>query len=305
MARNVRDAFYGREAQRVQRGRDEVRVMVRYPIEQRESLETLRNMRVRKEDGTAVPFGVVADTRYSESLASIKRYDSKRVVTVEATMDKAITSSGEVTDRLEKDFFPQMVAKYPGISITQRGEIEQRKKSLSSLIKGFFFSIVFIYILIAIPLKSYAKPLIIMSVIPFGIIGALLGHYLMGLPVSILSVFGILALSGVVVNDSLVLVCRVNDMRSKGVSLLDACSQAGADRFRAILLTSLTTFLGLAPLLLETEVQAQFLKPMAASLAFGILFSTLITLILLPVLMVIGKEIKDKLRDVYDIPYGD
>ena len=305
LALNVRDAFYGREAQRVQRGRDEVRVMVRYPIEQRESLETLRNMRVRKEDGTAVPFGVVADTRYSESLASIKRYDSKRVVTVEATMDKAITSSGEVTDRLEKEFFPQMVAKYPGISITQRGEIEQRKKSLSSLIKGFFFSIVFIYILIAIPLKSYAKPLIIMSVIPFGIIGALLGHYLMGLPVSILSVFGILALSGVVVNDSLVLVCRVNDMRAEGVSLLDACSQAGADRFRAILLTSLTTFLGLAPLLLETEVQAQFLKPMAASLAFGILFSTLITLLLLPVLMVIGKEIKDKVRDVYDIPYGD
>jgi multidrug efflux pump subunit AcrB len=305
LATNVRDAFYGREAQRIQRGRDEVRVMVRYPIEQRESLDSLRNMRIRKDDGTVVPFSVVADTRYSESLASIKRYDSKRVVTVEATVDKAKTSSGEITSRLEKEFFPEMVAKYPSISITQRGEIEQRKKSLGSLVKGFFFSIVFIYILIAIPLKSYAKPLIIMSVIPFGIIGALLGHYLMGLPVSILSVFGILALSGVVVNDSLVLVCRVNDLRGEGVSLLDSCSQAGADRFRAILLTSLTTFLGLAPLLLETEVQAQFLKPMAASLAFGILFSTLITLLLLPVLMVIGKEVKDKLRDVYDIPYSE
>ncbi|MGB1936300.1 MAG: efflux RND transporter permease subunit [Akkermansiaceae bacterium] len=305
LAINVRDAFYGREAQRVQRGRDEVRVMVRYPIEQRESLETLRNMRVRKEDGTVVPFSVVADTRYSESLASIKRYDSKRVVSVEATMDKAVTSSGEVTARLEQEFFPQMLAKYPGVSISQSGEIEQRKKSLSSLIKGFFFSIAFIYILIAIPLKSYAKPLIIMSVIPFGIIGALLGHYLMGLPVSILSVFGILALSGVVVNDSLVLVCRINDLRQEGISLVDACRRAGGDRFRAILLTSLTTFLGLAPLLLETEVQAQFLKPMAASLAFGILFATLITLVLLPALMVIGKEIKDKLRDVYDIPYRD
>ena len=305
LAVNVRDAFYGREAQRVQRGRDEVRVMVRYPIEQRESLESLRNMRIRKDDGTIVPFGIVADARYSESLASIKRYDSKRVVTVEATVDKAKTSSGEITSRLEKEFFPQMMAEYPSISITQRGEIEQRKKSLNSLIKGFLFSIVFIYILIAIPLKSYAKPLIIMSVIPFGIIGALLGHYLMGLPVSILSVFGILALSGVVVNDSLVLVCRTNDLRDEGMSLFDCCSQAGVDRFRAILLTSLTTFLGLAPLLLETEVQAQFLKPMAASLAFGILFSTLITLVLLPVLMVIGKEIKDKLRDVYDIPYRD
>jgi multidrug efflux pump subunit AcrB len=198
-----------------------------------------------------------------------------------------------------------MRSKYPGISISQSGEIEQRKKSMASLITGFFFSIVFIYILISIPLKSYAKPLIIMAVIPFGIIGALLGHYLMGLPVSILSVFGILALSGVVVNDSLVLVCRANDLRAEGMTLLDACRQAGVDRFRAILLTSLTTFLGLAPLLLETEVQAQFLKPMAASLAFGILFATLITLLLLPAMMVIGKEIKDRLRDLYEIPYRE
>ncbi|MEJ6573128.1 MAG: efflux RND transporter permease subunit [Akkermansiaceae bacterium] len=305
LARNVRDAFYGREAQRVQRGRDEVRVMVRYPIEQRESLDTLRNMRVRKQDGTIIPFSVVADTRYSESLASIERYDSKRVVGVEASMDKRITTTDEVTARLEEEFFPSMLAKYPGISISQSGEIEQRKKSMGSLLKGFAFSIIFIYILIAIPLKSYAKPLIIMSVIPFGIIGALLGHYLMNIPVSILSIFGILALSGVVVNDSLVLVCRVGDLREEGETLLDACRKAGADRFRAILLTSLTTFLGLAPLLLETEVQAQFLKPMATSLAFGILFATLITLVLLPALMAIGKEIKDKLRDFYDIPYRD
>ena len=305
LARNVRDAFYGREAQRVQRGRDEVRVMVRYPIEQRESLDTLRNMRVRKQDGTIIPFSVVADTRYSESLASIERYDSKRVVGVEASMDKRITTTDEVTARLEEEFFPSMLAKYPGISISQSGEIEQRKKSMGSLLKGFAFSIIFIYILIAIPLKSYAKPLIIMSGIPFGIIGALLGHYLMNIPVSILSIFGILALSGVVVNDSLVLVCRVGDLREEGETLLDACRKAGADRFRAILLTSLTTFLGLAPLLLETEVQAQFLKPMATSLAFGILFATLITLVLLPALMAIGKEIKDKLRDFYDIPYRD
>ncbi len=305
LARNVRDAFYGREAQRVQRGRDEVRVMIRYPLDQRASLQTLREMRVRNQDGTIVPFGVVADTRYSESLASIERYDSKRVVGVEASVDKSTTSSDEVLQRLQEEFFPQMRAKYPEISISQSGEAEQRAKSMRSLIVGFIFSIVFIYILIAIALKSYAKPLVIMTVIPFGIIGALLGHYMMGIPVSILSVFGILALSGVVVNDSLVLVCRVDDLRAEGAGLLQACRQAGADRFRAILLTSLTTCLGLAPLLLETEVQAQFLKPMAASLAFGILFATLITLVLLPALMVIGKEIKDKLRDLYNIPYGD
>ncbi|MCP5536506.1 MAG: efflux RND transporter permease subunit [Akkermansiaceae bacterium] len=305
LALNVRDAFYGREAQRVQRGRDEVRVMVRYPIEQRDSLDTLRNMRVRKQDGTIIPFGVVAETRYSESLASIERYDSKRVVGVEASVDKATTSPGDVTSRLDEEFFPKLLAKHPGISISQSGDIEQRQKSMSSLKKGFVFSIVFIYILIAIPLKSYAKPLIIMAVIPFGIIGALLGHFAMGMPVSILSVFGILALSGVVVNDSLVLVCHVDSLREQGMTLIDAARRAGADRFRAILLTSLTTFLGLAPILLETEVQAQFLKPMAASLAFGILFATVITLVLLPALMVIGKELKDKLRDVYDIPHVD
>lgn len=292
LARNVRDAFFGREAQRVQRGRDEVKVMVRYPIEQRDSIETLRNMRIRKEDGAIVPFSSVASTTYSESLASIERYDNKRVVAVEASIDKSITSSEEVLTKLNEEYFPQMKSKFPAISVSQSGEAEQRAKSLKSLLTGFAFSIIFIYILIAIPLKSYMKPLIIMSVIPFGIIGALLGHYIMGIPVSILSVFGILALSGVVVNDSLVLVCRVSDLRGEGLSLIDACKQAGSNRFRAILLTSLTTFFGLAPLLLETEVQAQFLKPMAASLAFGILFATIITLILLPMLMIIARDFK-------------
>jgi len=292
LAQNVRDAFFGREAQRVQRGRDEVRVMVRYPIEERDSIETLRNMRIRSGDGTTVPFSVVADTEYSESLASIERYDNKRVVAVEATVDKALTSSAEVLELLEAEYFPEMKSRFPSIAISQSGEAEQREKSLNSLKVGFIFSIILIYILIAIPLKSYFSPLIIMSVIPFGFIGALMGHYLMGLPVSILSVFGILALSGVVVNDSLVLVCHVNNLRGQGASLLDACSGAGADRFRAILLTSLTTFFGLAPLLLEKEVQAQFLKPMAASLAFGILFATLITLLLLPMLILIAKDIQ-------------
>jgi multidrug efflux pump subunit AcrB len=262
-------------------------------------------MRIRKQDGSAVPFSVVADTAYSESLASIERYDYKRVVAVEASIDKAVTSSEEVLARLKSEYFPEMNAKFPEIGISQSGEAEQRGKSLASLKLGFVFSIAFIYILIAIPLKSYIKPLIIMSVIPFGIIGALMGHYLMGIPVSILSVFGILALSGVVVNDSLVLVCRVNDLRAEGASLLDACRRAGADRFRAILLTSLTTFFGLAPLLLETEVQAQFLKPMAASLAFGILFATVITLFLLPLLMIMAKDIKDLFRWVYDLPRTD
>ncbi|MGJ8671907.1 efflux RND transporter permease subunit [Rubritalea sp.] len=294
LALGVRDAFYGREAQRVQRGREEVRVMVRYPIAERDSLQTLRDMRIRKPDGTSVPFSLVADTEFSESLASIERYDNKRVVAVEGNIDKAVTSSDEIQQKLEKEFFPEMLAKHPSISLSTSGEVEQRGKSMGSLITGFAFSIVFIYILIAIPLKSYVKPLIIMSVIPFGVIGALLGHIIMGIPVSILSIFGILALSGVVVNDSLVLVCRIDDLQKEGLNLLDSVKRAGADRFRAILLTSLTTFFGLYPLLLEKEVQAQFLKPMAASLAFGILFATLITLVLLPLLLLIAKDFKDK-----------
>ena len=292
LARNVRDAFFGREAQRVQRGREEVKVMVRYPLSERGSLETLQNMRVRKPDGTVVPFSVVAETDYSESLASIERYDYKRVVSVDASVDKATTSSDQVLKRLESDYFPNMLAKYPSISISQSGEAEERAKSMKSLLIGFGTSIILIYILIAIPLKSYVQPLIIMSVIPFGIIGALMGHYIMGIPVSILSVFGILALSGVVVNDSLVLVCAINDLRAEGTPLKEAVREAGANRFRAILLTSLTTFFGLAPLLLEKEVQAQFLKPMAASLAFGILFATVITLFLLPMLLLIFQDLK-------------
>ncbi len=296
LALAVRDAFFGREAQRVQRGRDELRVMVRYPESQRGSLETLREMRVRAPDGSAVPFPVIAKTEFGESLASIERIDNKRVVTIDASVNKATTTSDAVTGRLEKEFFPEFLARHPSISTTESGEVEQRKKSLQSLLKGFAFSIVFIYVLIAIPLRSYLKPLIIMSVIPFGIIGALMGHYLMGIDISILSVFGILALSGVVVNDSLVLVCSVNDLQDEGKPLDEAVRLAGVDRFRAILLTSLTTFFGLAPLLLEKEVQAQFLKPMAASLAFGIVFATVITLFLLPVLFIIINDIRKALR---------
>jgi multidrug efflux pump subunit AcrB len=296
LASNVRDAFFGREAQRVQRGREEVKVMVRYPLEKRSSLETLRKMRVRKSDGTTAPFSVVATTEYSDSLASIERYDNKRVVSVEASVDKGQTSPTEINARLRDEYFPEMLAKFPALSISQGGETEQRAKSMQSLTTGFILSIILIYVLIAIPLRSYLKPLIIMSVIPFGIIGALLGHFLIGIPISILSIFGILALSGVVVNDSLVLVCHIDDLREEGVSYFESLAQAGANRFRAILLTSLTTFFGLAPLLLETEVQAQFLKPMAASLAFGILFATIITLLLLPILMLIARDLRNITR---------
>ncbi|MGE9268277.1 MAG: efflux RND transporter permease subunit, partial [Verrucomicrobiales bacterium] len=290
LANAVRSAFYGREAQRVQRGRDEVKVMVRYPEDEREQLDTMRHMRVRDAEGTAIPFSIVADTTFGESLAAIQRADYNRIVTVSAEIDKTTTSGEAILARLGEDFFPTLRAQFPEVDIALRGEAEQRAKSLGSLKNGLLLSVALIYILLAIPLKSYTKPLLIMSVIPFGIIGALLGHYLTGISVSILSLFGLLALSGIVVNDSLVLVARIDDLRAEGATLREALLEAGPQRFRAILLTTLTTFIGLAPILTETSTQAQFLKPMAVSVGFGVLFATAITLLLLPVLLLILEE---------------
>ncbi|MBK1791773.1 efflux RND transporter permease subunit [Persicirhabdus sediminis] len=289
---NIRDGFFGREAQRIQRGRDEVKVMVRYPIEDRENIETMRDMRVRSADGRAMPFGLIASTEYGEGLAEIERYDNQRIVSVKGEIDKAVTSDEVILKRLQDEYFDEFLSTHPLVSINLSGEAEQREKSMRSLQIGFIVSLVLIYILLAIPLKAYVKPLAIMSVIPFGIIGALLGHYIVGIPVSILSMFGILALSGVVVNDSLVFIHRIDDLAGDYDKEEDSIVQAGGERFRAIMLTSITTFVGLAPLLLETAVQAQFLKPMAVSLGFGVLFATLITLYLLPMLLLIGRDIR-------------
>ncbi len=291
LASNIRDAFYGRESQRVQRARDEVRVMVRYPEETRKSLDTLREMRIRKSDNTSVPFSVVAETSYGESLASIERYKGKRVVSVDATVDKSLISAQEIITDLNKSFFPDLKAEFPSIEVSQSGQAEERAKSMKSLKKGFKISLILIFILLAIPLKSYLKPIVIMMVIPFGVVGAVLGHYVIGIPLSILSIFGLLALSGVVVNDSLVLVSRVDELLKQGIPMRKAVVDAAGQRFRAILLTSLTTFFGLYPLLLETDMQAQFLKPMAVSLAYGVAFATFITLVLLPMVLVVFDDI--------------
>jgi multidrug efflux pump subunit AcrB len=247
-------------------------------------------MRMRSTEGTAVPFSIVAETEFSESLAAIERADYNRVVTISADVDKTTTSGDDVLARLQVEFFPTLSAEFPTVAISLRGEAEQRSRSMASLMNGLKMSVLLIYILLAIPLKSFTKPLYIMSVIPFGIIGALLGHYIMGMPVSILSLFGVLALSGIVVNDSLVLICRIDDLRAEGHTLRTAVLEAGPQRFRAILLTTMTTFIGLIPILMEPSMQAQFLKPMAVSVAFGVVFATVITLLLLPVLLIIIDE---------------
>jgi len=301
LANEVRNAFFGREAQRVQRGRDEVKVMVRYPIKDRAKLENLRRMRVRGAEGQTLPFDVVAKLTYQEGLARIERVDNTRVVEVSGELDKSVTSSEESIAVLKDKYLTAFEERHPDVRVSFEGEAEQQKKSLNSLGKGFLLSMILIYILLAIPLKSYFKPFIVMAVIPFGIFGALMGHWITGVEVSILSMFGIVALSGVVVNDSLVFLCAVDAQRAEGRGLRESIVAAGQIRFRAILLTSVTTFLGLLPLLTETSVQAQFLIPMAVSLAFGILFATPVTLILLPMIYLIANDI---LRGLLDVEYA-
>ncbi len=287
LARQIRAGFYGEEVQRVQRGQDEVKVMVRYPRDERDSVGYLDNVRIRTPGGGQVPFHAVADIEMSESPTRIQRFDRERAVRVSAEVDKEKYEPGKITEDILAQELPEVLAQFPGVRPKLSGATESQRDVQQELIKGALFALFLIYALMAVPLKSYSQPLIIMSVIPFGIIGALVGHWILGIVVGMMSFFGIIALSGVVVNDSLILVDFVNRERESGVPLLQAVTDAASKRFRAILLTSLTTFFGLIPIVLETSLQAQILIPMAASLAFGILFATVITLFLIPTMYLI------------------
>ncbi|MFV7771785.1 efflux RND transporter permease subunit [Shewanella marisflavi] len=299
LASQVRYGFYGFEAQRILRNKEEVKVMVRYPLEQRRTLGHLENMMIRTPQGTSVPFSSVADIELGDSYSSITRVDGRRAITVIANANKNQVEPSKVVGEIQKDFLPYLESKYRHISTTLDGGSADEQSAMLGLIQGFFFAMFTIYALMAIPLKSYSQPLIIMSVIPFGIIGALFGHFILGLSMSVLSLCGIVALAGVVVNDSLILVDFVNRARTQGLPLKDATIDAGCYRFRAIILTSMTTFVGLVPIILERSLQAQIVIPMATSLAFGILFSTLVTLILVPVLYIILDDIRKLLRRIW------
>ena len=291
LARQVRQAFYGEEAQRIQRGRDEVKVMVRYPPRQRRSLGDLEKMRIRSASGHEVPFSTVASSELGRGFATIRRIDRNRSISVTAEVDETKATANEILTDLEGSFLPQLVQKYPRLNYSLEGQQRQQRDTLGGLMNGFAMALIIIYVLLAIPLKSYAQPLIIMAAIPFGLVGAVLGHVLMGLNLTILSMFGIVALAGVVVNDSLILVDYVNRQRRAGTALLEAVHNSGSARFRPIFLTSLTTFAGLTPLLMETSLQAKFLIPMAVSLAFGVAFSTVITLFLVPAAYLIMEDL--------------
>ncbi|HUF61759.1 MAG TPA: efflux RND transporter permease subunit [Verrucomicrobiales bacterium] len=294
LARQVRQAFYGEEAQRLQRGRNEVKVMVRYPRDERISLANLEDMKIRLADGAEAPFSAVAEAEFGRGYSTIRRADRRRAVTVSADIDPQVrgASANRVVQDLTAQVFPRLQETYPGIQFKFQGEQKDQRQSVQEIGLGALFALVVVYVLMAIPLRSYVQPLIIMSVIPFGLIGAVAGHLLMRTNLSIMSMCGIVALAGVVVNDSLVLVDYINRHRDTEESLLHAAWEAGAVRFRPILLTSLTTFAGLTPMLLETDLQAKFLIPMAISLSFGVLFATVITLFLIPCIYLALNDLK-------------
>jgi multidrug efflux pump subunit AcrB len=296
LATQVRFGFYGAEAQRIQRADEEVKVMIRYPQDQRSSIGHLENMRIRTPTGEEIPFSEVADIEMAQGYGSIIRVDSNRSITVSAKADKGKIDPNEVATTVQKEFIPGLLERYPSVDFRLEGASKEQGEALASLAQGFGFALFAIYALMAVPLKSYSQPIIIMSVIPFGLVGAIVGHLLLGHAVSVLSLCGIIALSGVVVNDSLIMVDFVNRARREGYNIKEAVIQAGSQRFRAIILTSLTTFMGLMPIVFEKSLQAQIVIPMAISLAFGILFATVITLLLVPSLYLILDDVKKLLR---------
>jgi multidrug efflux pump subunit AcrB len=295
LARQVRQGFYGEEAQRIQRGRDDVRVMVRYPEQERRSLADVENMRIRLTDGTEIPFKEVAEVKYGRGYSTIQRVDRKRVVSVSADVDEAVANAREINIELAAKVLPELMNKYPGLQYRYAGEERERNESLGSLKTNFLIALLAIYGLLAIQFRSYSQPVIVMSAIPFGVVGATIGHLLMGFNLSILSLFGIVALSGVVVNDSLIMIDLINRERQSGTELHRVLLDCATRRFRPIMLTTLTTFCGLLPMIAEKSLQARFLIPMAISLAFGVMFATCITLLLVPSLYMILEDIKSRL----------
>ena len=286
LAGTIRASYYGEEVMRLQRGRHEVKLMVRYPRDERRSFATLDEIRVTGPDGVKRSIEELADITVARGYSEINRLDQKRSISVVADIDVAKSSltSGQITADMEKRLMPDLLAEYPLVRVRWEGQREQTNESLRSLGVGFVVALFAMFVLLTMEFKSYVQPLLIIFVIPFGIAGAVFGHAVMGMPLTLFSMFGLVALSGVVVNDSIVLIDFINHRVRAGHPLREALREAGCLRFRPVLLTSVTTIGGLMPLLLEKSFQAQFLVPMATSMAFGLASTTLIVLILVPVM---------------------
>ncbi len=298
LARQVRNSYFGVEVQRIQRGREDVRVMLRLAQEERGSLEGLNSLLINTPAGGKIPLSQLAELSYGKSPASIYRINRQRTLNITADVDKENADIEAIKRRIVADA-TEIVSNYPGVSFSLEGEAREQEESNYNLLISLGFVLFAIYILLAIPFKSYVQPFVVMGVIPFGAAMATIGHWIMGMPLSIMSMMGMLALTGVVVNDSLVLVDYINQQRRKyGESLTDAVLHAGVRRLRPVMLTSLTTFAGLMPLIFEKSTQAQFLIPMAVSLGFGILLSTLVTLVLVPLLYYKATHVKHWARNI-------
>ncbi len=306
VGQQVRDAFQGVIALKQQRGANEVTVRVRLPEEQRFSEFDIENMLIRAPSGTFIPLSDIASVDRGRAYTSITRRDGRRTVTVNADIEP-IGESTKVMAALNATVLPGLAGTFPGLTYGYEGRESERKESMKSLMQGFIFSLMAIYFLLAIPFRSYIQPAIVMVAIPFGVVGAVLGHLLMGYNLSLMSMMGIIALSGIVVNDSLVLIDYANKQRLKGFTPNAAIRAAAIRRFRPVILTTLTTFFGLAPMIFETSRQARFMIPMALSLGFGIVFATVVTLVLVPCLYLIIEnnrvlyqqdEISDRLEEL-------
>jgi HAE1 family hydrophobic/amphiphilic exporter-1 len=295
LARQVRQAFYGEEALRIQRGRDDVKVMVRYADEQRSSLSGFDEMRIRTSTGQEIPIEEVADIENSRAYSTINRVDRKRTVTVISDIDEATANASRIVADLKANFLPKLVERYPGISFDLEGQQKRTSESIDSLKSGYLLAMMGIFLLLAGQFRSYIQPVIIMMAIPFGLIGAVFGHLVMGMEFTIISIFGIVALSGIVVNDALILIDFINRALRSGVDIETAVVESGKARFRPVLLTSITTIVGLLPILLETSFQAQFLIPMAISICFGLLAATLLTLLYVPALYLIVRDVRNSM----------
>jgi len=298
VGRQVRQAFYGEEAQRIQRGKNEIKVMVRYPEKDRQSIANLETMRIRNNTGDEIPFSTVAIANFGQAYARIDHEDGDRVVTVSADADSASVEPRVVLADITNNFIPLLEEQFPQLEFDLEGSSRETSKLVQELTAASIAALFLIYALIAIPLRSYMQPLIIMSVIPFGLIGAVIGHIVLNEAMSMFSLFGLVALAGVVVNDSLILVDFINKAREEGMGIIEAVTESGKQRFRAIILTSLTTAIGLMPIMLETSTQAQFVIPMAISIAFGIVFATVITLFLVPCLYVLQDDFINRVKSL-------
>ena len=301
LARQIYAGYYGDEAVRLQRGRDDIRIKVRYTADERRRISDLERVRIRTRNGHEVPFMSVADISFAPGYSTITRTDGMRRVAVRADVDTNKANANEIFSELSSNFFTQLERQYSGLNVALQGEQKKMRESFESLYVGYPLAILGIFIIIATMFRSYAQPFVIMFTVPFGIIGAVFGHILLGYNLSIMSIFGIVALTGVVVNDAIVLIERINENIAEGMPFFDAILSGGARRFRAIFLTSLSTVGGLTPLIMETDFQAKFLIPMALSIAAGIAFATVLTLVLVPSLMAL---LSDARLLIHRLKYG-